>query len=149
MIIVTEALARPSVAECKKLSSTEVTYFMIVPSMSWSERGSCASWHMSLMTLAGHLLTITGRQSRTEGRKKLNVSCQGGRHNSNDSPHLLKSSKVLLSEVVLDQSYEWKQTRNLLHLSIVCTPDPGEGERPPSRLTCRRHRYCEASWNDP
>ena len=33
-------------------------------------------------------------------------------------PQLLKSSKVLFSEVLLDQLYEWKQTRKLL-LSVV------------------------------
>ena len=67
------------------------------------------------------MIICLGRQSRTKRGKKLNVSCEGERHSSNNLPQLLIRSKFLFSEVVLDQSYEWKQTRNLL-LSIVPAP---------------------------
>ena len=69
------------------------------------------------------MIICLGRQSRTEGGKKLNVNCEGERHSSINLSQLLKliRSKFLFSEVVLDQTYEWKQTRNLL-LSIVPAP---------------------------
>ena len=55
------------------------------------------------MTLAGHLLTITGRQSRTEGGKKPQYELL--RSKTQPINFYLSSSKVLFSEVVLYQSH--------------------------------------------